>query len=139
MTHCSIIHLVSCRLTVTLIVLVTTTEVVYSTPELLRKNVGQAEETRLSLVQQLTSSSRQLQQPTRLVGVVEPGRLLNIFLGVVLLVGLAVLNSIIFMAIGVTGNLPPRFVRPTRRRPPFEGEAIIPEFAGRVFDAISRR
>lgn len=115
-------YLVSCRLVV--LVLLTTAGVSL-------KNVGQAEVSRLSPLL-MTSSSRQ--EPMRLVGVVEPGRLLNIFLGIVLVIGIAVLNSYIFMALGVTGSLPPRFVRPTRSRPNLQD---VPEWAGRVFDSIS--
>lgn len=121
----------SCRLVV--VVLLSAAGVVYS--QMYRKDVGQAEVIRLSPA--LTSSSRQ-QEPVRLVGVVEPGRILNIFLGVVLVVGIAVLNSIIFMALGVTGSLPPRFERTTRNRPTTTSD-VPSEWAARVFDAISRR
>ncbi len=39
--------------------------------------------------------------------VVEPGRLLNIFLGSVVVMGFMVLNSFLLIAIGLAGSLPP--------------------------------
>lgn len=105
------------------------------------KNIGQAEELRLSPFRLSSSPSSRWagrqQQPVRTVGVVEPGRLLNIFLGAVLVVGFAVLNSFLFMAIGISGNLPPRFVRDNPIRAARSTDnAILPELARRIYNAI---
>ena len=102
--------------------------------------ISQPEVTRLSPARPplLWSRSRQ-QEPTRLVGVVEPGRLLNIFLGIILIMGFAVLNSFLYIAIGITGTLPPRFARPKRGRPPRDVNAVsVPQFSQHIFHALYR-
>ena len=136
------------QLVVTLVLLT-----VLTAPIALEENIGQAEVGRLSprLTSQNSFSSRQVSrltsaQPIRLVGVVEPGRLLNIFLGVVLVVGLAVFNSFLFIALGVTGSLPQRFVRPNRNRATPQAnltssddiDGAMPPWVGRVFNALDQ-
>lgn len=136
-------HLLFRLLVVTLFLLVDVGTYV-GAHNLLKENIGQAEVARLSPgLKSLWSTSRQL-QPTRLVGVVEPGRLLNIFLGIMLVVGMAVLNSFIFIALGVTGSLPARFVIPSRNRSPQTSSSDtvgddtdpMPPWVGRVFNAL---
>lgn len=84
----------------------------------------------------LTSLWSSRQQPPRLVGVVEPGRLLNIFLGIILVMGFAVLNSYLFIALGINGALPPRFAGRPRGRPPRRGNVRMPPFSQQVFNAL---
>jgi hypothetical protein len=122
------------------LVLFTVNGVVFATRELIENAIaGQPEVTKLSPAQFSTSlwSSRQ-QQTTRLVGVVEPGRLLNIFLGIILIMGFAVMNSFLYIAIGITGVLPPRFARPKRGRPPRDISAGVPQFSEHIFHALYR-
>lgn len=97
--------------------------------------ISQPEPSRLSPVR-LTSLWSSRQQPPRLVGVVEPGRLLNIFLGIILVMGFAVLNSYLFIALGISGALPPRFAARPRGRPPRGGNVGMPQFSQQVFNAL---
>ncbi len=132
---CSI-HLVSSQLCLVL-VLFTAGGVASSKRELVENAISsQPEVPRLSpAVQFGTSPWSSRQQPTRLVGVVEPGRLLNIFLGIILVMGFAALNSFLFIAIGITGSLPPRFARPKRGRPPRDVNGV-PQFSEHIFHAL---
>lgn len=120
------------------LVLVLFTAVASSKGELVENVISSQPEVagRLSpAVQFGTSLWSSRQQPTRLVGVVEPGRLLNIFLGIILIMGFAVLNSFLYIAIGITGSLPPRFARPKRGRPPRDVNDV-PQFSQHIFHAL---
>jgi hypothetical protein len=131
-------HLVSSQLRLAL-VLFMASGVVLAARELAENVIfSQPEVPRLSPVQFGTSLWSSRQQPTRLVGVVEPGRLLNIFLGIILIMGFAVLNSFLYIAIGITGSLPPRFTRPKRGRPPRDVNAGVPQFSEHVFHALHK-
>lgn len=79
-------------------------------------NVGQAEAD-TDVVTTVAASGPQADE--RLVGVVEPGRLLNIFLGGAVVLGFLVLNSMAIIALGLTGTVSParRNNRRRTRRP----------------------
>lgn len=86
-----------------------------------RMNVGQAEALQISYPSSLhsndiqeismTASNAPKSREFLLSEVVEPGRLLNIFLGAVLIVSFLVINSMIVISLGLAGSVPQTQVR----------------------------
>lgn len=98
-----------------------------------RSNVGQAEATRLSPdVDAVTTIATDGPETSDgVVGVVEPGRLLNIFLGATIVIGFLVFNSLAIIALGLTGTISrrrPNIRRSGRPRPVTVGEGRLNDF-----------